>query len=1221
MLIIFTVLFIFKIYSKVHSKVPRLLIAAFAVRLLVLVVPLPGIASTSRPIASCTNPAIQAEIGRLAAAGKEQEQAIAALSQCRNAAGALLWELANSDNDQVRSAASTVLGQIATPEVIKSLASSLFASDARIRRDAAQTLGNIGWEAESTVPDLITVSQKDGEPAVRKHAVLALAAIVRDSEAVLNQWSGWQVGEIQDLQTLQERLQKEVLARLKPDASQAGPTAEDLASLQRATSALQRQLRGLTEQPSYQAVSWIQTHPWMVGGGLLLIVILGAYGSIFLLKPIWLLKLGDGQIKAIASIPKVGTVLSGLLEGLSPLKHHPRVLDAWIAQHLKTAADNFTSPTNQTVNDRAIHVPLPVKLNGTADSEFGAQTLKPYFQRLRFCVLITGEGGAGKTSLACQIARWGLERKLAKYAILPILIEQELEESRPLLEEVQGYLQTLVATEEPLDQPLVAALLRKRRLIVIVDHLSEMSKTTRDKIRPADPDFPIYALIITSRLPEKDLPNGVKLEPRRVEGNRLSEFINAYLTAKAKRHLFEDEDYFEVCRRLSRMVGQRNITVLLARLYADQTIEQQEGAGGTLPDSVPDLMLSYLNQLNRAIESANQCDQLQVQQNAQAIGWKCLEQTYRPTAAKRADVIAALEAQGTPAAEAESRLTYLEARLRLLQTLEPGNKLRIVLDPLAEYLAANYLVAWFHTPAIPTAPDFLAKYLADLIGNQADLEAMWRLFLASIDSKLDHANETPEAIQGFLLAVRDCCLVRQAEGNVPAFVPEELARKAGLDPEELQRAQEKRRIRLLMSELSAPELKYRIRAADDLSQLGASARMAAPNLIGMLENQNQTPEARQAAAQALGKLSMGAESLLTLLNNSREELAVRRSAAEALGLMKVGKSELLQVLEDEAQPLPVRQGTARALSLIGAPSGEPVPMLIVTLPSDTQVKSIPVYRETLADNLTLDLVAIPAGEFLMGSPPDEAARDWYKYVYPELEGVDVEAQHQVTVPAFSMSQFPITQAQWRFVAGLPKINRDLEPDPANFKGDRRPVEVVSWYEAIEFCDRLSQHTGKTYRLPSESEWEYACRAVPSPPTPLPTGEGSHYPPFHFGETLSTDFANYNGTYTYGDGEQGEYRQQTTIVGSFGVVNAFGLSDMHGNVWEWCLDHWHPSYEGAPIDGSAWMTEGDSRYRLLRGGSWYDIPGYCRSANRDRLTPDYQFNGIGFRVVCVFPWTL
>jgi formylglycine-generating enzyme required for sulfatase activity len=273
---------------------------------------------------------------------------------------------------------------------------------------------------------------------------------------------------------------------------------------------------------------------------------------------------------------------------------------------------------------------------------------------------------------------------------------------------------------------------------------------------------------------------------------------------------------------------------------------------------------------------------------------------------------------------------------------------------------------------------------------------------------------------------------------------------------------------------------------------------------------------------------------------------------------------------------------------------------------------ISVWREPLpsdlVSDLTLDLVAIPGGEFWMGSPPDEEGRDWYSRVDPETEGKDVEAQHRVTVPSFAMGQYPITQAQWRAVAALPQVDRPLDPDPASAKGPNLPVETVSWYDAMEFCARLSQHTGRTYRLPTEAEWEYACRAGT-------TG------PFHFGETLDGAIANYDGNYTYGDGSPGIYRQKPTEVGSFGVVNAFGLADMHGNVWEWCLDHWHPSYDGAPTDGSAWVTDGDDRYRMLRGGSWYINPGNCRSAIRLHAAPGNRYNTYGFRVLCASPWTL
>ncbi len=245
--------------------------------------------------------------------------------------------------------------------------------------------------------------------------------------------------------------------------------------------------------------------------------------------------------------------------------------------------------------------------------------------------------------------------------------------------------------------------------------------------------------------------------------------------------------------------------------------------------------------------------------------------------------------------------------------------------------------------------------------------------------------------------------------------------------------------------------------------------------------------------------------------------------------------------------------------------------------------------EDLGNDALLEMVAIPGGQFLMGSPENE----------PERSN-DESPQHTVIIQPFYMGKFPVTQAQWQAVAALPKVKIDLNPDPSSFKGANRPVEKVSWDDTIEFCARLTKKTGKPYRLPSEAEWEYACRAGTTTP-------------FHFGETITTDLANYNGNYTYGSGPKGEYREQTTEVGKF-PPNAFGLYDMHGNIWEWCQDAWHDSYEGAPADGTAWMSENDNNSRLLRGGSWNDNPRSCRSAVRNwlaRVSWDYL---VGFRVV-------
>ena len=245
----------------------------------------------------------------------------------------------------------------------------------------------------------------------------------------------------------------------------------------------------------------------------------------------------------------------------------------------------------------------------------------------------------------------------------------------------------------------------------------------------------------------------------------------------------------------------------------------------------------------------------------------------------------------------------------------------------------------------------------------------------------------------------------------------------------------------------------------------------------------------------------------------------------------------------------------------------------------------------------LHMVLIPGGSFLMGSPENELERN-------DDEG----PQHPVSVDKFLMGRYLVTQAQWRAVAALPKAEKELKPNPSSFREDDLPVEQVSWVEAVEFCDRLTKHTGRSYRLPSEAEWEYACRAGTTTP-------------FNFGDTITTEVANYNGDYIYGHSPRGENRRKTTPVGQLNNANAYGLCDMHGNVYEWCQDYWHVNYEGVPTDGSAWMEGGDASRRVRRGGSWVNSPRYCRSASRDVDNPDDRNHSIGFRVSCVAPRAL
>ncbi|MEG4270428.1 MULTISPECIES: formylglycine-generating enzyme family protein [unclassified Microcoleus] len=229
------------------------------------------------------------------------------------------------------------------------------------------------------------------------------------------------------------------------------------------------------------------------------------------------------------------------------------------------------------------------------------------------------------------------------------------------------------------------------------------------------------------------------------------------------------------------------------------------------------------------------------------------------------------------------------------------------------------------------------------------------------------------------------------------------------------------------------------------------------------------------------------------------------------------------------------------------------------------------FPEDLGNEVVLEMVYIPGGTFMMGSPATEEGRDSCE-----------SPQHQVTVPAFFAGKYPLTQAQWQAVMGNNPSSLSW------FQGEKRPVEKVSWDMAVEFCGQLSQKTGKKYRLLSEAEWEYACRAGTTTP-------------FHFGETITPELV--------------RYRRHTTYVGGC-LPNAFGLYDLHGQVWEWCSDRWHENYNGAPTDGSSWET-GTSEYRMQRGGSLHSPAFSCRSAYRVRDSTGNRQYYIGFRVALVF----
>jgi Uncharacterized conserved protein len=268
------------------------------------------------------------------------------------------------------------------------------------------------------------------------------------------------------------------------------------------------------------------------------------------------------------------------------------------------------------------------------------------------------------------------------------------------------------------------------------------------------------------------------------------------------------------------------------------------------------------------------------------------------------------------------------------------------------------------------------------------------------------------------------------------------------------------------------------------------------------------------------------------------------------------------------------------------PDLKPTKKTITTIkPGLSREFDIYIYDINGDKNFPLEFVRIlpeSKSEFKVGSPPEEAVR------------LLNEQQQTVKIKkSFYMSRLPITQAQWEAVMGK---------NPSTFEGekDRLPVETVSWYDAEKFCQKLTEKTGKKHRLPSEVEWEYACRAGTSTP-------------FYFGNDINHVLANYDNYYDYIKPSGGTYKGKTTPVGDY-PANKFGLQDMHGNVWEWCMDSWHYNYSKDQVDETPYINKDDDQQAVIRGGAWHSFPSRCRSAAREFMWKKVRSNRIGFRIV-------
>jgi HEAT repeat protein len=788
------------------------------------------------------------------------------------------------------------VGAAAVPDLIAALSNG----DPRIRRGAADALGRIGESTKEAVPQLIELL-KDSDENVRHVAA-------------------------EDLDKLSTMLAREKATQFSSQLKTAADT------MRNSQDSYVRQFADRVQQASdllrllwwEQLKEWLKAHPTISTTIAVYSFLLLVWLSLLWIHPFWLLNINEALSKTTEI--KLPAYLGGF--SVAPrylflvgfFHYHPRVLDAWVAKYIDTARKKFSSLP--TMMAREIYVPLPVVLGVEAEAHLSPVKLRGMFSNKFICLHVWGEGGSGKTALAGRLAHWAMapqkeDRLSPGNLILPVLIEQDLvvldkHPEHPLFKAIKQQVKGMIDEDDPPAAGLLQKLLKKRRVLVIIDGFSEMSEASRAATLTGITDLPINAVIITTRTDEQ-LTGMTKTEikPLRVRGNRLSTFMETYLTARKRRDLFDDEEFFEACRRLSLIVGDRDITALLAKLYAEQIIAMKEGTTDRdAPENIPELMLSYLNDLCRGARPYDP-DIRVVHRAAKSIAWECLRKTLKPIPAQRGDVLSALGGEE----KGKFLLDYLEEKLKVVQTLGVGrDRIRFALDPLAEYLAGLHLVA-----------------------ENGEDEDAWRSFLA----KVDEQEGAPEDIKGFLLALRDCCLAKAEGPEGLRKVADELAQRAGVTSEESDRYKIERRVRQLRTRLKSADVVDRVTAAGQLASFGFQARPAIKELCALLRDQNVS--VRSAATIALGFAGKGTQEiiphLITALKD--EDVDVRRNAADALGrsgdLAKEAVPHLIETLKDPDER--VRKSAVGALGDIGPDAKSAAPHLAERLEdSDNSVR-------------------------------------------------------------------------------------------------------------------------------------------------------------------------------------------------------------------------------------------------------------------------------------------
>ena len=548
-------------------------------------------------------------------------------------------------------------------------------------------------------------------------------------------------------------------------------------ALQDAKEAVDRLVNALeTKRQSYyleRFEEWAANHNKLAGFGAYLLLVFGINGLLLAVWPIELLRINEG-LKIVTKVPtpdglkEVGLMPAYLL-GVGFLNYHPRVLDAWVKKHAAKAGEQLAG--RDTFDDRSAYVPVPIDFpDGTKPPTSAA--FQERMNDARTVIVICGDGGSGKTTLACQMARWAIagkpEERLCKTRrMMPVFLEANLPGAKAgdgavLLSKIQSEIRVLTSEKDAPSDDLVKNLLRQRRILLIVDGYSELDEGTQAAVSPNSSPLPLNALLVTSRDARSlNAANPLTLKVGLLKGAGIAAFIQDYIRASEAEEQkknpqaappvdFTDAAFYSKLHRFTEFIAGREITALLAEFYALYMTGSQKRAGVPAPDSIPALMDNYLDERSARVAKPP-FDRSLVPDLAYKIAWNCLQDTLRPLPAPVKKVTDALmktdDGIALPAkmSDATDLITYFTTDLRLLQRAGPSDsELKFTLDPLSEYLAARYLVKW---------------------GFKKNV-AQWWEFLD--DDKLQAANAP--AIAGFLRALADTVEAKGSEGPVPDFV-------------------------------------------------------------------------------------------------------------------------------------------------------------------------------------------------------------------------------------------------------------------------------------------------------------------------------------------------------------------------------------------------------------------------------------------------------------------